>query len=102
MISFADGDALLSPVTFAWNAWTSPPAAGMIWFGLHNMNTDQELEQLLAASETEPDSSQILASDPWELGISFEVSYSSQNANGISILASKWVASLYDFTVVDP
>lgn len=98
LTSFANGDALLSPVPFTWDGCTDP-AASIVWFGLENLDTGEEFEEILPVSATAPAGPQTLILGAWEVGIGFEVWYTGQNGDGVDFEVGKYSESDYNFTV---
>lgn len=96
--SFHYGDTLTSPVIFTWQPCTDP-AAGSIEFDPQHVS-GYEMEFQLPVSAAGLSSPLVMIPGYWEdIELSFERNYWSQNADGITILASKYSESDYEITV---
>ncbi|HUS73552.1 MAG TPA: carboxypeptidase regulatory-like domain-containing protein [Sedimentisphaerales bacterium] len=87
-----------SPVTFDW-WWCYDQAATLIWMGLENEETGEEIESTFNVSETNW-GPVALADGFWEADLAFaQFHYTPDNGDGIEVSVGKYSESDYEFAV---
>jgi len=98
LVSPTYGESVSSPVTMSWLPCTDPNA-GYIWLDLEHESYEQELEYDFPVSVTGLGDPIELSTGIWWAILGFEISYETQDSNGINIEVEKYSESDYEFTV---